>query len=311
MSPDVKLKDYYLKFINEAKDNIRENTKLKKDCISIKLDVYNYINEHKEEILDEYHINLDKYDIEWKQQRYNPVCSLYNKVNLILRTKTDFINKSNILQLYKYCAILRNEYNYDKSIELAANRKKLTLVQYKYFVYRYYTEIHKCVLNGFGYKFEGGIGTYMINHWKLDYKNGENKKYIDFNETNRRKRELIAKGIKLYDPKEAAWYEARHIPYNAVDYRVYKTSKDYYDFTFMHSDITRKSTLDYKRTEYISAKYRGMGYKELADKFCDTDEDVYNLQVDIKYKLNILLYKDPTKYLRYVRTADQIKYKYR
>ena len=143
MSPDVKLKDYYLKFINEAKDNIRENTKLKKDCISIKLDVYNYINKHKEEILDEYHINLDKYDIEWKQQRYNPVCSLYNKVNLILRTKTDFINKSNILQLYKYCAILRNEYNYDKSIELAANRKKLTLVQYKSFVYRYYTEIHK------------------------------------------------------------------------------------------------------------------------------------------------------------------------
>ena len=54
-----------------------------------------------------------------------------------------------------------------------------------------------------------------------------------------------------------------------------------------------------------------MGYKELADKFCATDEDIYNLQVDIKYKLNILLYKDPTKYLRYVRTADQIKYKYR
>ena len=42
MSPDVKLKDYYLKFINEAKDNIRENTKLKKDCISIKCNLKNF-----------------------------------------------------------------------------------------------------------------------------------------------------------------------------------------------------------------------------------------------------------------------------
>ena len=54
-----------------------------------------------------------------------------------------------------------------------------------------------------------------------------------------------------------------------------------------------------------------MSYTAIADKFCKTKEDIYNLQVDIKYKLNILLYKDPTKYLRYVRTADQIKYKYR
>ena len=160
-----------------------------------------------------------------------------------------------------------------------------------------------------GYKFSYGIGTYIINHWKLDPKRIKNKVHLDYAATNAKKKELIAKGIKLYDDKEAAWYEARHIPYNAVDYRIYKENTDWYEFTFIKSEIFKSNNLEYQRTEYVATKYRGMSYTQMAEELCHTEEDIYNLQVDIKYKLNILLYKDPTKYLNYVRNAEQCKYK--
>ena len=160
-----------------------------------------------------------------------------------------------------------------------------------------------------GYKFSYGIGTYVINHWKLDVNRIKNKVHLDYAATNAKKRELLAKGIKLYDDKEAAWYAARKIPYNAVDYRVYKESTDWYEFTFINSELSKHYSLEYKRTDYVATKYRGMSYTKMAEELCKTEEDVYNLQVDIKYKLNILLYKDPNKYLNYVRNAEQCKYK--
>ena len=46
----------------------------------------------------------------------------------------------------------------------------------------------------------------------------------------------------------------------------------------------------------------------MANQLCNTLDDIYNLQVDIKYKLNILLYKYPTKYLNYVRNAEPVSY---
>ena len=90
---------------------------------------------------------------------------------------------------------------------------------------------------------------------------------------------------------------------------MYKESTDWYEFTFINSELSKHYSLEYKRTDYVATKYRGMSYTKMAEELCKTEEDVYNLQVDIKYKLNILLYKDPNKYLNYVRNAEQCKYK--
>ena len=204
---------------------------------------------------------------------------------------------------------MRNENKYNKLIELANKRKDIKFNTYRKYITIYYNKVHKCVLQGMGYKFGYGIGTYVINHWKLDQSRIKNKTHLDYAATNAKKKELIAKGIKLYDDKEAAWYAARHIPYNAVDYRVYKDNTDWYEFTFIKSEIFKSNNLEYQRTEYVATKYRGMSYIKMAENLCHTEEDIYNLQVDIKYKLNILLYKDPTKYLNYIRNAEQCKYK--
>lgn len=309
MLPDITIKGYYLQFIHNAKNDITKYKNNLEVTLSIKEQVYKYIEDNKAILNDSFNINLDDIEIEFCQKKYNPKEYLYNIVIKLLRNIDTHPNRIVLLQLAKYCNILRNENKYNKFIELANKRKDIKFGVYRKYVTAYYNKVHKCVLNGMGYKFSYGIGTYIINHWKLDPKRIKNKVHLDYAATNAKKKELIAKGIKLYDDKEAAWYEARHIPYNAVDYRIYKENTDWYEFTFIKSEIFKSNNLEYQRTEYVATKYRGMSYTQMAEELCHTEEDIYNLQVDIKYKLNILLYKDPTKYLNYVRNAEQCKYK--
>ena len=309
MLPDITIKGYYLQFIHNAKNDITKYKNNLEVTLSIKEQVYKYIEDNKAILNDSFNINLDDIEIEFCQKKYNPKEYLYNIVIKLLRNIDIHPNRIVLLQLAKYCNILRNENKYNKLIELANKRKDIKFGVYRKYVTAYYNKVHKCVLNGMGYKFSYGIGTYIINHWKLDPKRIKNKVHLDYAATNAKKKELIAKGIKLYDDKEAAWYEARHIPYNAVDYRIYKENTDWYEFTFIKSEIFKSNNLEYQRTEYVATKYRGMSYTQMAEELCHTEEDIYNLQVDIKYKLNILLYKDPTKYLNYVRNAEQCKYK--
>jgi len=178
---------------------------------------------------------------------------------------------------------------------------------YSSYVTKYYNKVHKVVLEGMGYEFGYGIGTYCINHWKIQKDKQTKTKRLDFAATNAKRRDLESKGIKLYDDNEAVWYKERNIPYDAVDYRVYKQESSFYDFTFIKSSIFHRNHFNYKRTEYVSTKLRGMSYTQMADQLCKTADDIYNLQVDIKYKLNIILYKDPNKYLMQLAMNQIIK----
>lgn len=309
MLPDISIRDYYLQFIYNAKTDIAKYKENLNTTIKIKEELYKYIEDNKTILNNSFNINLDNIEIEFCQKRYNSKEYLYNTVVKLVKNIDTHPNKIILLQIIKYCNILRNENKYNKLIELANTRKDIKFGTYRKYVSFYYNKVHKCVLSGMGYKFGYGIGIYVINHWKLDPKLIKHKVHLDYAATNAKKKELLAKGIKLYDEKEALWYSARHIPYDGVDYRVFKENTDWYEFTFIKSDIFKSNNLEYQRTEYVASKYRGMSYMQMADELCHTEDDIYNLQVDIKYKLNILLYKDPNKYLNYVRNAEQCKYK--
>lgn len=308
MLPDITIKDFYLQFIHNAKNDADKYINKLDLTIAAKDKCYEYINNKKDILKSNFNINLDAYEIEWLKREYNSKEYLYNTFIKLLQHIEEHPNRIIILQVIKYCNILRIEYKCRRMIALTEKRKKLKFGEYRKYVTAYYTKVHKCVLQGMGYKFSYGIGTYVCNHWKLDATKMKHKVHLDYAATSARKKELLAQGVKLYDEKEAAWYAARKIPYNGVDYRVWRENTDWYEFTFLKSQIVKTGSYDYKRTEYVAKKYRGMSYKQMADELCHTEEDIYNLQVDIKYKLNILLYKDPTKYLNYVRNAEQNKY---
>lgn len=309
MTPDVNLKSYYLQYIRNANVDIIEYKENLSQTTKIKEELYNYLKDNITILKDVYNINLLLYDKEWIKKEYNSLETLYNKVTKLISSIVGDNNRITLIQLAKYCNILRVENKYNQLIIIANKRKDIKFRTYTKYVVNYYNKVHKTVLQGMGYKFSYGIGIYCINHWKIEPSKMNNTKRIDFAATNAKKKELLDKGIKLYDDKEATWYKQRRIPYDGVDYRVYKNESSFYDITFIKSDIFTSSSLEYQRTEYVAAKYRGMSYKNISDKMCSNIEDVYDLQVDIKYKLNIILYQDPNKYLNFIRNAEQCKYK--
>lgn len=307
MIADGNIKTYYLHFKSSAeKSKITYKEKLK-EILLLKEELRNYVIENKNALFETYNIDLDSYE-DWVNNSYETSELLYKQCMKLLRVDESGEHRIVLIQTAKYCNILRNEYKIYKLIESCDKRINVTYKKYREYVTKYFSKVHACILRGEGYKFDKGIGIYICNYWKIDDKLRKKIKKLDFDATNARKRELIAKGLKPYDDKEAVWYKARHIPYDGVEYRVYKDDSYFYDFTFVCSSLFTNYSLEYDRTEYINVKYRKLGYRELADKFCRTFEDIVNLQVDIKVKLNILLHKNPTKYINFVRNAERQKY---
>lgn len=308
MVSDANIKDFYLCFISSAKKDIIEYTEKLKEVKKIKQELYNYINDNKNKLLESFNLNITNYDLEWIKQQYNDSEALYNRCIRYINVVNEHPNKIILLQVIKYCNTLRNEYNFNRLINLALKRKNLTFKEYRKYIKQYFIKVHQCVLEGMGYEFSYGIGIYLITRWKT---HESIKPVLDYAETNKRKKELIAKGIKIYNDLEATWYKARNIPYNGVDYRVFKKADYLYEIGFINSTIFSNNNLEYERNEYVNRTLRGMGYKEIADKYCKSINDIYSLPLDIKYKLNILLYMFPNKYLNFIRNAEQDKREYR
>jgi hypothetical protein len=132
------------------------------------------------------------------------------------------------------------------------------------------------------------------------------KPLVDHNATNIRKRQLLAEGRKLWDKDEAQWYHNRGIPYDGVDYRVFKEMTHYYEFCFVRSSIFSFNHQELDISDVISNKLRGNTYETFAE-MCKSLDEIYNLQVDIKFKLHIMLTKYPGKYTNFIRNATQRK----
>lgn len=306
MVADTNIKSYYLQFKSNAKNIEKEYREKLEELSSIKKELVEYLQNNKHTLYEQYSIKLDDY-AEWVNNSYVTGEKLYKDcINLLMKDIEDD-NRVCLIQLSKYSNILRNEYRYTTMIDNISKRAKLTFGEYRNYVTKYFNAVHKSLLEGNAYKFTHGIGVYIINYWNIPKETRKNIKKLDFAATNRRKKEIIESGRKPYDEKEAIWYKMRNIPYDGVDYKVYKNDSNYYEFTFIRSKLFTNHTIDYDRTEYINAKYRGLSYDKIAET-CNSLDDIANLQVDIKVKLNIVLYKDPAKYLNFIRNAEREKY---
>lgn len=306
MVADTNIKSYYLQFKSNAKNVEKEYREKLEELSSIKKELVEYLQNNKYTLYEQYSIKLDDYE-EWVNNSYVTGEKLYKDCINLLKKDIEDDNRVCLIQLSKYSNILRNEYRYTTMIDNISKRAKLTFGEYRNYVTKYFNAVHKSLLEGNAYKFTHGIGVYLINYWNIPKETRKNIKKLDFAATNKRKREIIESGRKPYDEKEAIWYKMRNIPYDGVDYKVYKNDSNYYEFTFIRSKLFTNHTIDYDRTEYINAKYRGLSYDKIADT-CNSLDDIANLQVDIKVKLNIVLYKDPAKYLNFIRNAEREKY---
>lgn len=310
MRADFELSDYYNIYINNAKNDIKEYSTKLKECEKVKLILYNRIIQNIGIIKESFNLDIFIYK-EFYNKEYDDSNKLYNLIRKFLRVGEWSRNERLVLMfILRYIQTLKKEVEYKHYIEVASNRTKVTFKEYHQIVKQYYLQVHKAILEGKGYKFEKGLGILQINYWRRQFTN-KFKVKIDFNKTNINRRALIAKGLKPFRIQEAREYASQGKQYDGVEYKVVRNDDNFYEITIERSYIFPRKTMEFQREEYIHSKLRGLSFQQMGMKYCKTLDDIVNLPVDIRVKLNILNFLFPNAYTNFIRNAERTKYKYR
>lgn len=297
LAADTDVKNIYLAFTNKARIEYEYLVKKVDRLEKAKETCFNYLSARKGSIATDLHIILDDYIIEFVNQEYNPLLALEAKVTKLLKSKKDK-NRRDIIELAKWCSILKNQDATFNRLRICKKKANLTYSEYRQCLFDYYCQVHKILLNGDAYKFNYGIGTIYFKRFKFN----EKYKSIDYAATRKRKEEIIAAGATPYNKLDAINAEYYGKEYNGIPYIQYKTDEYGYKLVFDNSLYIRGyKNYEFKPVKYINAKYRGYTYPQILKRFCDTEDDINYLQVDLKTKLSLLLLMNPGRSLNFIR----------
>lgn len=284
---DINIRDNYLAFHHKS---IHEHNVLEKKLIRLKnakAETWQSLLSYEEEISKYFRIRLSV---------MLDFVALGEKLSKEFRKNDNEERRKVLILLVKFCSIVANEQNCIKELELSNKKQTLTFAEYRDFVFRYYTKVHKVLLQGKAYRYMNGIGTLYIHRVQIE---GEGRK-IDFHKTKLRKEELQAKGVKLYNKYEADQCKALDLPYDGVDYRVWLRAPAYYSLRFIHSKFFAKE-YDFYPISYIHQKYRDYNQDQLAFEVCRNNEDIFDLQIDLRTKIAIYLKRNPERFVDFDR----------
>ena len=294
LTADITPKTVYLKFRNKAIIDYERLVRKAERISNAKETCYKYLSARKGNIAEDLNIDLDQF-YEFNHQAYNSSLELESFVIKLLKKSTKG-ERQDVIELAKWCSILKNEYNTYKELKLCKKKSELTFDEYKTYLFDYYCQVHKIILEGNTYKFSHGIGTIRFRKFMFN----ENYRSIDYNETRKRKEELINSGKKVYNKLEAINAKAEGKEYDGIPYVVYKGNKYGYTLKLENSLLIKdRFPYDFKPVSYINAKYRGYNYNQIVERFCRTEDDINYLQVDLRTKLALLLIMNPGVSLRF------------
>lgn len=304
------LRDYYIRFINSIDKDIEMYEDALEDIYKAKMDLVKIFDDNRI-ILDEYFgIDFDKFYTELIECQYNPKKQLLKYVQELSDADWDRELNKLLIQLKRYCVTLEQEYKYKTLIRYAHKRRLLNYSDYIVYVRKFYRELQRHLLNGEGVRFSNGLGILRFDYTKITG-NGRLKFMIDSRQTRLNKEELIRRGLNPYDKKVDAFCKENNIPYDGRAYVVYTDRDFFYQLKFRNGAVWRGGLLEFQPANYVHLLYKGMSFDEIAEKYCNSFEDIVNLQVDVKTKLSLLLRRYPTYYLKFLRNEKKPAYEYR
>ena len=310
MVVDIDIKHYYKTFIDNANSDIEKYQKDIETNNDILLSSKEYVSKYILYINHQFGINIIKdFPITWGVNDTHKYSKDEHLDEIVLKKLNDAVGEDRIilLQLLRYCEILKFIDNCNKKIKLAENRSKITPKEYKEYLRKYYMQgVHKALLDGYAYRFGNGIGDLMINYWK--YVNKVRDNYVDWAATKKRKQEILDAGLKLYNKEEAEIYKIRGLKYDGIPYVVYKTNKEYFNIELVNCKAFSKANIKFKHANYIPSKFRNRTVSDIANQFKSVDEIAIQ-DLGIRHKLIVSVEKDPTLYLKYIRNVDAVRQK--
>lgn len=298
LASDINAKSVYLKIINKARGELNILTNKLNRTLKAKDDCYNYLLARKGNILESYKINLDNYKIEFIDKQYNENKALETIVLKYLRHPIDGANRQDIIQLAKWCSILKNEPILNKKLLLCKTKYNMNFTEYRDLLSKYYMKVHEILLNGDAYKFGNGIGTLYLKTINLS----KTRFHIDFKKTKEAKEKLISEGKTPYRKEDAVYAAENGLQYDGVQYLVEDTKNKEVVFIFTNSKyFTSRRKMEFKASDYVNLRFRGMTYDEIIKNFELKEQDVPSLQLSIKRKLHIMERINPGIFYRFER----------
>lgn len=244
LKSEIDKKDFYLEYKRIVTNNIKLlNTRVEYLIKEID-DKKKQLSTNKEEIKKHLNIDLDKYQ-EYVHCKFNESYALYHiAYERICKMSTGKISgnayKIGLAKsITTYTKLLDNLENAKHKLKCYEAADKIGKREFNKRLATYYTKVVEKVMHGKAYNFSNNIGKFYIEYVALEKTSIGNK--IDFAATNKRKRELLAAGVELYSEVKAAWYKARNLKYEGVDYRVYRNHDKTFVYRFTGSGNHRKS----------------------------------------------------------------------
>lgn len=279
------LKSYYNNFIKECRNKLLEyknNLKITNDEIEkIKYNIDNIIIKIK----DIFNLKADKI-----------YCDDNLKKNLLKYLEIAIEeDKPYIIQYLKYNELIKNKLKYERLIKIKEQEINLNFNSYREYVNRYYMEVHKQILNGFSYKFNGNIGQMLI----IRCKNRNKTKIINYRETNKTKELFKKENKKIYPIAIINKMIKEGKDVSDINYIKYKYEEYFYVLKFIPSSDL-KGEIIFKQNRYTNPKYRGYSHQELVEKYIDKEDDIYNMQIDLRSKISLMSIFNPNIYTKFI-----------
>lgn len=301
MIADINIRDYYNLYIENANKDLQNYTHLLHLNRINKGHARDYIKDNINIYEDRFSINLKEYTIEWVAGVYNPSEKLYNVAYHLFIKSQDSQDNVHLTQLIKYCQSIKNVYYCELHIKEAKTRTTVLYKDYHAIVRKYYTKVQEALLEGYGYHFTKGLGDMYIARFHANKK----KKICDFDATNKKRQEILNKGLKLYDKNEAEYYKVNGWKYDGVPYIVYQNIEHIYKIKITNANNIGTKKINLEHIEYVNTNFRNKGFKQIASEITERNE-IYTLPCDIKTKLNIILEFDKTQYVKFIRSTKDL-----
>lgn len=187
-----------------------------------------------------------------------------------------------------------------------SNRKKITLTKYREYLYRYFAQVGREVLQGKIYKFNNRVGCLLIEKVKITprYDKAGNiissKRTIDYNLTKLNKARIIKEGKRLYNPEEEKECIRKGIPYDGVKFLVFKDGDSYVRLVMVDGGFKNRALF-----KFIPCNNRmKTTYDEIMKSITSIKDIIERDDLDIATRVALIKKFDESYTIKYIRNDE-------
>lgn len=294
-------REYYASMKEHFKMLLEDTKQKLKNISERELEAYNKVKNNILFYKEDCNVDLFNYS-EFKNNEYQT--GTFHKLakGLYLNRDNNYKLVSDLFDLYDLASKQKQIHNLKKDIAKYNKILTLSVKEYNELLRTFYTAVQKqLILKGNGYSLEGVLGWICINRCHID----RQRTMIDYAATKRRKKELLEKGIRLYNKEEAEFCKNNNIEYKAEDYRVFMKNEYCYQIPLIGCKLPNGSKYKLCISDYRATSIRNKTNEDLINEANGDLNKILEYPADLRLKLNLCNKVDKMLYLNFIRNENQ------